>query len=364
MLNLFFFTLITFNIAFGFEFDWQGHRGARGLYPENTINGMKLATEFPIATLELDVVISKDNQVVVSHEPWMSEEICLDSKGNVVNERKTQIYKLVYEEIQRFECGSKLHPRFPQQKKIKETKPLLRELLVEFKNTKYKFNIEIKSSVKNERKGLQPGFKEMSDLVIAEVAKHLPTDRYYIQSFDWRVLKYIHKTYPGVALSALRETKYNAKNIIKELGFRPTAFSPDWKLVTSNDISYFHSEKIKVIPWTVNTVEEMKKLIAMGVDGLITDYPNLIIEIPVSAFELVPRCPKGFNRFEGACVRVPKHATPSEHNPGWVCERSYVQKRNSCVKIDLPKNAVLHENGKTWACREGYERYRYSCKKK
>jgi glycerophosphoryl diester phosphodiesterase len=359
MLNLFFVALISFNFAYAVDFDWQGHRGARGLYPENTINGMKLATEFPITTLELDVVVSKDNQVVVSHEPWMSEEICLGAKN-----KDAQIYKRTYKEIQNFDCGSKIHPRFPQQKKIKEIKPLLSELLIQFKDTKYKFNIEIKSSTENEKKGLQPGFKEMSDLVVAEVAKVLPVERYTIQSFDWRVLKHIHKTYPRIALVALRETKYQAKDIIKELGFKPAAFSPDSKLLKASDISYFHSEKIKVIPWTVNTVEEMKKLIALGVDGIITDYPNLIIEVPALAYELVPECPKAFNRFEGKCIRVPKHAKPSDNNPGWVCNRSYLQKRNSCIKIKLPKNAEFLENGKTWTCREGYERYRYSCRKK
>lgn len=359
MLNLLFAILISFNFAYAVDFDWQGHRGARGLYPENTINGMKLAVEFPVTTLELDVVISKDNQVVVSHEPWMSEEICLSAKN-----KEFQIYKLTYKEIQQFDCGSKIHPRFPQQKKVKEIKPLLSEVLGQFKDTKYKFNIEIKSSFENEKEGLQPGFKEMSDLVVAEVAKILSVDRYTIQSFDWRVLKYIHKTYPRIVLSALRETKYQAKNIIKELGFRPAAFSPDSNLLTGSDISYFHSEKIKVIPWTVNTVEEMKKFIALGVDGIITDYPNLIIEIPAAAYVLVPECPKGFNRFEGSCVRVPRNAVSSENNPGWVCKSAYVQKRNSCVKIKLPKNAEFLENGKTWTCREGYERYRYSCRKK
>lgn len=98
-------------------FDWQGHRGARGLYPENTINGMKEAMRFPITTLELDVVISKDNAVVVSHEPWMNEEFCLDSKGQTVKDREVNFYTLTYEEIKTYDCGTKLHPRFPQQKK-------------------------------------------------------------------------------------------------------------------------------------------------------------------------------------------------------------------------------------------------------
>ena len=77
-----------FSLSAVAAFDWQGHRGARGLYPENTINAMKEAAKFPITTLELDVVISKDNDVVVSHEPWMSEEMCLTSKGEILKDRE------------------------------------------------------------------------------------------------------------------------------------------------------------------------------------------------------------------------------------------------------------------------------------
>jgi len=355
------FSLLSFS-AYA-AFDWQGHRGARGLYPENTINGMKEAVKFPITTLELDVVISKKSEVIVSHEPWMSEEICLDAKGGAVKDREVNLYTLSYEQIKTYDCGSKLHPRFPQQRKVKEIKPLLSDLLKELEPLKFKYNIEIKSTIEDEKSGYQPDFKTFANLVVAEITKTIPLDRFTLQSFDWRVLKHLHEVYPQIGLVALRETKFSPRRVLKELGFSPAVFSPDWTLLSSKDVDYFHKYKIKVIPWTVNKIEDMKKVIYMGVDGIITDYPNLIIEIPPYTYDLIPECLANFNRFEGKCVRVPKHAIPSPKNPGWICQAGYVQKRDSCVKVRLPKNAVFAEDGKTWKCQEGFRAYRMKCLK-
>jgi glycerophosphoryl diester phosphodiesterase len=358
-MNIIFYFLISFT-AFA-DFDWQGHRGARGLYPENTINAMKEASKFPVTTLEMDVVISKDEKVVVSHEPWMSEETCLTPKGNPVKDREVNLFELNHEVIKTYDCGTKVHPRFPQQKKIREFKPLLSDLISAMEPSKYNYNIEIKSTPEDEKAGFQPEYKKFSNLVVAEITKLLPLNRFTIQSFDWRVLKYVHQTFPQIRLVALRETKYTPKQVLKDLDFFPTVFSPDWTLLTKKDVKFFQSKKIKVIPWTVNKVEDMKKLIYMGVDGIITDYPNLIIEIPQEIYSLVPECPESFTRFEGKCVRVPKHAVASMNNPGWDCKDGYIQKRDSCIKIKIPKNAVLLEDGKTWVCKKGFKRYRYRC---
>lgn len=338
------------------NFDWQGHRGARGLYPENTIGGMREALKYPITTLEMDVVLSKDHKVIVSHEPWLSEEFCLKARGREIN-----LYKLNYAAIKKFDCGSKIHPRFPEQQKVSEHRPLLEEVLKAFKTSGKKFSIEIKSSQDNEKLGYQPEFKIFSDTVLKVIQSHLSATQYSVQSFDLRVLKYLHEKYPEVQLVALRETPYTPQGVLDELGFSPNFFSPDFSLLKAADVAYFHDKNIQVIPWTVNTIADMKKVIAMNADGLITDYPNLIQEIP-SELYLAPDCKKGFNRFEGTCVRIPKNAVASEKNPGWVCKTGYLQKRAACIKIKVPANAVLLDDGKTWVCRDGYKRYRYTCK--
>lgn len=355
-------SLILINSAFAF--DWQGHRGARGLYPENTIGAMEEALKYPVTTLELDVVVSKDMKVVVSHEPWMSEEFCQNPEGKRVKGRENNLYKMTYEEIQRFDCGSIPHPRFPQQKKVREGKPLLDRLLTEseqmlrkLNREKLQYNIEIKSTVEDERDGFQPDYKTFTDLVVKTIQAQLKNDKFVLQSFDWRVLRYLHEKYPDIQLSALIETEVNPQENLKTLGFNPQIFSPDFTLLKKEHVAAFHALNIKVIPWTVNTVPEMEKLIGMNVDGIITDYPNLISSVAVK------KCGAKSHLFEGKCVKMPTHSVPSELNPGWKCKDGFVQKRSKCEKIKLPAHSVLLEDGKTWECKTGYERYRGTCKK-
>ncbi len=358
------FLLILCHSTLSLAFDWQGHRGARGLYPENTVGSMMEALKYPVTTLELDVVVSKDLKVVVSHEPWMNEEICLDAHGNSFKGKKYNLYKLTYNEILKFDCGSKPYPRFPEQVKVNVGKPLLSTLLdvseAQLRKLNRKevvYNIEIKSDPKNEKLGFQPAVEKFTDLVIGTIIEKLPSSRFIIQSFDWRVLQYIHKKYPDVRLSALTGDDIKVEEDLKRLGFIPYVYSPYYKKLTPEIVNKLHEKKTKVIPWTVNEVEEMKAIKKMGVDGIITDYPNRI------HLAEQKECPKGFNFFEGNCVEVPTHALPSETNPGWTCKPGHVQKRGRCVKMVLPVHSHLTPDGKSWNCDEGYSRYRGTCKK-
>lgn len=265
------------------KFDVQGHRGARGLMPENTIPGFLLAIDSGVTTIELDVVITKDKQVVVSHEPWMSAAICLDSTGNPFDakqQRKFNLYQLTYEQIKLFDCGSLGNKDFPQQQKKPVSKPLLSDVIVAIENhiksyASYEvdYNIEIKSSPEGDKK-FHPGVEEFSDLVYNLVDQYLPLERLVIQSFDFRVLKYWHKKYPEIRLSALVENTKSVDANLEALGFKPSIYSPYFKLVTKDKINYLHSKGIRVIPWTVNEVSDMLSLKGMRVDGFITDYPD------------------------------------------------------------------------------------------
>lgn len=347
-----------------FAIDWQGHRGARGLYPENTIGGMKEALKYPVTTLELDVVISKDNKVVVSHEPWMNPDICDHPKRKDFKEREFNLYKMSYEDILLFDCGSKKYQRFPNQVKVVVGKPLLKTLIDEIESKlkelgrKINYNIEIKSTLEDEKKGFQPDYKTMSDLVAKLLLEKLPPERFSLQSFDWRVLKYLHTKYPSISLVALQEEKMEPSAVLAELGFSPAVYSPYFKNLTPEMVGFFHSQSVKVIPWTVNSAPEMEALISMGVDGIITDYPNIIEKIKNKD------CKSRENLFEGKCVPLPAHSTPSDQPPGWNCKDGFMQKRNHCVKIKLPAHSRLLEDGKTWVCKEGYERYRSTCRKR
>ncbi len=265
------------------KFDVQGHRGARGMRPENTIPAFLVALDSGVTTLELDVVITKDKQVVVSHEPWMSPSICLDPSGSAIpekSEKKYNIYQMNYDEVKQFDCGSKGNEKFSEQQKMKTVKPLLKEVIIAVdihtKNyTQYEvdYNIEIKSSPEGDGK-FHPPVQEYSDLVYKLIDQYLPLERIVIQSFDPRVLRYWHDTYPGIRLALLVENLKSVDVNLKDLGFNPSIYSPYYKLLTKEKVDHLHQRKIRVIPWTVNEVAEMLSVKGMGADGFITDYPD------------------------------------------------------------------------------------------
>jgi glycerophosphoryl diester phosphodiesterase len=262
----------------------QGHRGSRGLMPENTVPAMKKALDLGVQTLELDVVISKDKQVVVSHDHYMSADISLKPDGTPVTteEQKTiNLYQLTYAEIKKFDVGSKPHPQFGQQQKFKAYKPLLAELIDSVDAyAKAKgmplpmFNIEIKSSSQTD--GVyHPAPEEFVKLVMDICQKKNLAKRYNVQSFDARPLQLIHKQYPDVILAYLTANTKTPTENLATLGFTPYAYSPYYKSVTGETVKACHEQGMVIIPWTVNTKAEIESLVALGVDGIITDYPNL-----------------------------------------------------------------------------------------
>jgi glycerophosphoryl diester phosphodiesterase len=280
-----FFLLIAFTVSAQVyipKFDLQGHRGARGIRPENTIPAFIAALDTGVTTVELDLVITKDKQIILSHEPWISQTICYPPKGLSFSkdEKKFNIYQINYDEIQKIDCGSKGNDNFPEQLKMKVSKPLLSDVITAIEShirnhTLYEvdYNIEIKSTKQSDNK-FHPSPSEFSDLVYSLLEQYLPLDRVVIQSFDVRVLKYWHEKYPTVRLAALVENSKSIDSNLSELGFKPSIYSPYFKLITKNHVQYLQQQKIRVIPWTVNEISDMKKIREMGVDGFITDYPN------------------------------------------------------------------------------------------
>jgi glycerophosphoryl diester phosphodiesterase len=265
------------------KFDVQGHRGARGLRPENTIPAFLLALDSGVNTLEMDLAVTRDGQLVVSHEPWLSSEICLDAAGNPIlkkDERKFNIYQMTYPEVSACDCGTKVNERFPQQVKMKTSKPLLRDVLIavedhvkNFSSYEVDYNIEIKTVPGMDNK-FHPKPDVFSDKVYELLDEYVPLERVVIQSFDFRVLKYWHTKYPDVRLAALVENTKSAEQNLDDLGFLPSVYSPDFNLLSREIVGALHEKKIRVIPWTVNEEKDMLVLKGMGVDGFITDYPD------------------------------------------------------------------------------------------
>lgn len=274
--------------------DIQGHRGCRGLMPENTLSAFQKALELGVNTLELDVVITKDSQVLVSHEPWFNYEITTlpngktltDDEGHLLN-----IFKMKYPEILQYDVGKKTHPRFLNQVKQKEHKPLLAELVSlveEFcqKNNpcNVQYNLEIKSTIDDENNGYQPSVPVFCELVMDAIKKGSIEKKCTIQSFDIRVLEYLHIHYPKQQLCYLVENNSNYKEALQQLSFTPAIYSCDFQFVTKQMIEGLHKRAIKVIPWTVNEDADIKEMLNLGVDGIISDYPNKVMEICEESF--------------------------------------------------------------------------------
>lgn len=283
LLILFFSTFLSQMLAQ--EFDWQGHRGCRGLMPENSIPGFLKALEFDIQTLELDIVVSKDNELIISHEPWFSALICTMPDGAPVEGDSIHIIDRNYNEIKTFDCGSRGNTRFPDQLKTATYKPSLLDMViaveqycVEHQRKKPFYNIEIKSTEAWYGK-LTPQPATYVSLVIGKLRQLPIENRFNIQSFDINILKEVKKQAPEIVLAYLVENENTIQENIKALGFKPDIYSPYHLLLDAKKVKLLHKRKMKVIPWTVNDAVTMKKLILMGVDGIITDYPNLIAEV-------------------------------------------------------------------------------------
>lgn len=273
-------------------FDLQGHRGCRGILPENTIQGFCHALELGVTSLEMDTIISKDRQVVVSHEPYMNHEICTQPNGEEItstNEKEFNLYQLTYDEIKQFDCGLKQHPRFPTQIKQTAYKPLLSEMFEEItkfaekiaRKTPFYFNIETKSKPETDNI-FHPSPDIFAALLFEVIEKYGMSARTMIQSFDVRTLQWLHGNDKNINLSLLVEPNDMTGEItpfltkIEELGFIPEIYSPFYELVTPDLITFAKKNQMKIIPWTVNDREIMQTLKEMGVDGVITDYPNLV----------------------------------------------------------------------------------------
>lgn len=270
--------------------DIQGHRGARGLLPENSIRGFLHAVDLGVNTLELDLCITKDRQVIVSHEPFFSHEICLDQNRSMISEEEAlelNIFEMDYEEVLQYDCGSLMHPRFPSQGKVKVVKPLLKDVFGRVEEytklnrlNSMNYNIELKSQDQYDNI-YHPEPAEFSELVyrLIDSTEGLDWSRITIQSFDFRILRYFREKYPEVRLSQLIENENTWQENIDQLGFKPEVYSCYYKLLTKDVIGELQEAGIKVIPWTINEEEDMRELIAWGVDGIITDYPDRIKEL-------------------------------------------------------------------------------------
>jgi len=277
----------TINMA-GQVIDVQGHRGCRGLLPENTVPAFIKALDLGVTTLEMDLVISGDRKVVVSHEPYFAADISSLENGKAIDpreEKQYNLYQMQYEEIAAIDVGLKAHPRFPSQQKIKAVKPLFSEVIQKAEAHAKKtdrplpfYNVEIKRRPEWDNR-YHPGAKEFARLVLHQIMESEAGRRIYIQSFDKESLKACKILNDQIPLVLLVEDRIDFEQHIDELGFTPEVYSPYFELVDHQLVEQCKKAGIALIPWTVNQTQDMEDLLDLGVDGIITDYPDRLLEL-------------------------------------------------------------------------------------
>src|SRR5690606_32626446 len=261
----------------------------RGLMPENAIPSMKQAIDDGANVIEVDIQISRDKQVMVAHDAYINRTFSLLPDGGEIPEedaRKYILYQMDYDDIRKFDVGLKYHEGFPAQKKIPAYIPLLGELIDSVEAyTRNKgvpgiiYNIEIKSNPEHDGH-YQPYPEELIALVMDVIRQREIDHRFYIQSFDVRQIQQVHERYPDVVTGFLTGNKEaTLEDNLKSIGYQPQIYSPHYSLATPELVKQCQEMGMKFVPWTVNTSEEMKTLIEMGVDGIITDFPNILSEL-------------------------------------------------------------------------------------
>ncbi|MBW2269211.1 MAG: glycerophosphodiester phosphodiesterase [Deltaproteobacteria bacterium] len=286
-------------------FDVQAHRGARGLAPENTLVGFARALALGVTTLELDVGVTRDGRVVVAHDPFVNPKLCLTPTGEpFAAERGPLLRDLDLREIRAFDCGS-LNPdagRFPEPPRRNapgEPMPSLRdvfELVRDRGDTTVRFNVEVKS---------WPGSDDTVPLeaFVRAVVEVLRSEKMLVrttlQAFEWRALALAKQLEPRLRTAALLaelDPAWQAGldagehggvlGLLRAVDGYVDAFSPHWTLLLEGEERYagasvaaYQAAGFPVVPWTVNEPERMRQLIALGVDGIITDYPDRLIEV-------------------------------------------------------------------------------------
>jgi glycerophosphoryl diester phosphodiesterase len=250
--------------------DVQGHRGARALRPENTLPAFEHAIAVGADVLELDLAVTKDDRLVVTHDLTLNPDICKGAKGERIRE-------LTLAELQKFDCGALKNPRFPKQTPISGTRiPTLEAVLdlVAKQRGSLRLNIEMKSVPALAE--LTPPPDQFAALVIGVLETKRMSDRAVLQSFDHRTLVEAKKRRKDIPIAALIEgTALDFVAVARSLNAE--IISPEHLFLTREAVAALHAAKIRVIPWTANTAEDWDRLIAFGVDGIITDDPEALI---------------------------------------------------------------------------------------
>ena len=286
--------------------DIQGHRGARGLLPENTLPAFARALSIGVTTLELDCAMTKDGVVVVSHDSTLNPEITRDASGAWITRADLPIAQFTFSELQRFDVGridpaSEYAKRFPQQQAIDGTRmPTLDDVFALARragNDRVRFNIETKISPLYPERTVAPD--AFARALINAIKNNKLQHRAVVQSFDWRTLAVVQADAAEIKTACLTAQQPFMDNLLApeksspwNAGLHVSRFngsvprlveaaggaiwSPCSNDIDAASVNEAHALGLTVVTWTANTASDMQKMIALGVDGIISDYPDVL----------------------------------------------------------------------------------------
>jgi glycerophosphoryl diester phosphodiesterase len=260
--------------------DVQGHRGTRGYLPENTLPAFSRALEIGVTTLELDTGVTRDGVVVVHHDRRLNPDVARGPDGKWVTAPAPTINSLTFAELQRYDVGrirpgSEYAQRFPHQKPLDGTRiPKLSDLFALAGKTKVRFNIETK--LLPTHPDVTVGAEAFARALIAEIRKAGLERRTTIQSFDYRTLKIAEREAPEIETVYLTEAKDSQPQKIKAAGAR--IWSPDFRALSKESVDEAHRLGLRIVAWTVNEPADIARMIEWGLDGVISDYPDRVLQ--------------------------------------------------------------------------------------
>jgi glycerophosphoryl diester phosphodiesterase len=286
-------------------FDVQGHRGARGLAPENTLAAFRTALDLGVTTLELDIGLTRDGRVVIHHDRTLNADVSRDARGQWLPAPGPTVFSLSLQELQAYDVGrlrpdSRYAQGFPEQKPVDgervPTLDALFELVKARGDSRTRFNIETKLSPQHPAETATP--EAMTAALLAVVQRHGMAARVTVQSFDWRTLKVVQRLAPTITTVALTSRNSLADStsgsgewtagllladhggsvprLVKASG--AAVWSPNQADLTQPLLTEAQALGLKVIPWTVNTPEAIERFIDWKVDGLISDHPERVLQ--------------------------------------------------------------------------------------
>lgn len=289
-------------------FDLEGHRGARGLAPENTLAAFRKAIAIGVTTIETDIAVTKDRVPVISHNPSLVPELVRDGTGKWLAAPGASIHSLTLDELRRYDIGrldpdTKYARQFPEQRPSDgERFPTLREVLQLVATAGKPIRLNIETKLTPDNAGDTVDAATFVRVILDEVRAAKLVDRVTIQSFDWRSLMEVKRVAPDVPTSCLTIESTGMNTMagaqdgkspwhagLNDSDFRSVAalvaaagcstWSMFWRNLTPALVADAHARGLEVLPWTVDDPADMQRLIDMGVDGIITDYPDRLRDV-------------------------------------------------------------------------------------